>query len=153
MRGVPLKPGEHSAWSKEHLKACRECKDRSNARDRARYAAGGTTARGPYRTRETQEAAGELYGPALRHAVFRHLLAYPVSGLTALEIARALRMRDPEGGGQIRVRGTLRTLEAGGQAGYRTEPRSDGSARTCRRWYPAAVLEAGLGSKSTRETK
>jgi hypothetical protein len=104
-------------WSKKHLKTCRECKDWHNARDRARYAAaGGISARGPYRTRETQEAAGELYGRALRDAVFRHLLAYPVSGLTALEIARALRMRDPGGSGQIRVRGALRALEAGRQA-------------------------------------
>lgn len=38
MRSVPLKPDEHSVWSKKHLKACRVCKNRSNARDRARYA-------------------------------------------------------------------------------------------------------------------
>jgi hypothetical protein len=67
VKGGPLRPGEHSMWSKKHLKACRECKDRHNARDRARYAAGGRiSTRGPYRTRDTQEAAEELYGPALR---------------------------------------------------------------------------------------
>jgi hypothetical protein len=140
VRGTPLQPGEHSIWVRRHRAACRECRNRYNAYGRRRRLAAGATRAsfGAVRTSEELARVGELYGDKLRNAVTRHLCAHPV-GLTARDIARALRMANPDGGGQIRVRYQLRRIENGGQAVYRDELRADGSARTCRRWYPAAA--------------
>lgn len=139
MRGVPLKPGEHSPRSSRHRRGCRPCQLDYNELDRRRQLERGVTRR-LYRSRPQQVADGELYGAVLRDAVVAHLRAYPVSGLTALDIARALRMRDPGGGGQVRVRYQLASLAEAGTAVPRREPRADGTRRTCQRWYLAVAL-------------
>lgn len=139
-----FKVSGHSAGSRRHRAGCQDCRDKFNALERDRRIASGETT-SPYRARAELTALGELYGDDLRNAVRKQLFAYPV-GLTALEIARALHMTDPEGGGQIRVRYQLARMEAGEQAAYFDEPRADGSARTCRRWYPAAVAAPGLAA-------
>ncbi len=139
-------PERHFPGSRRHRAGCRECRDKRNAYTRAwRLATGKTAApRGARAAREDLSARGELYGDDLYRAVYRHLLAHPVAGLTAYDIARALRTQSPGGGGQIRVRHQLARLEAAGNAGWREELRGDGSGRTCHRWYPSAVLRAGL---------
>lgn len=139
MRGRHLKPGEHSAGSQRHRRACQPCREEYNELDRQRQLERGVTRR-LNRSRVQQVADGELYGPALRDAVAAHLRAYPVSGLTALDIARALGMKDPGGGGQVRVRYQLASLAKSGTAASRREPRADETRRTCQRWYLAAAL-------------
>lgn len=143
MRGVPLQPGDHAFVNPVHRAACRECRDRYNAWQRNyRLTRGKTRAtRGPIRRKEDFVALGELYGDGLRDAILRHLQAYP-NGLAARDIARALGMSCPDGTGQTRVKYQLRRLAGEDRAVSRDEPRADGSARTCRCWYPAGILEA-----------
>jgi hypothetical protein len=93
-----------------------------------------------------RKVPGELYGDKLLNAVYAHMRSYPATGFVARDLARALGTRNPDGGGQIRVRMQLARLAAAGDIGSRTEPRADGSSRTCERWYLSSVLAAGLVS-------
>jgi hypothetical protein len=71
-------------------------------------------------------------GDDLRVQVHEHLRQYP--GLTAYEIARALHLPWPQGGGQDKVRRQLRIMAADGEASGVTGPRGDGDRRTAVRW-------------------
>ena len=87
---------------------------------------------------------GQLYDEKLLNAVYGHMRSYPASGFVPRDLARALGQRGVDGGAQVRIRAALRRLEASGVVACRTEPRRDGSVRTCDRWYLAGVLALEL---------
>ena len=76
--------------------------------------------------------ANTAAGEDLRAQVHAHLMKYP--GLTAYEIARALRLACPRGAGQVKVRRQLLHMEDDGEADQATGWRTPGDKRPAIRW-------------------
>lgn len=102
-----------------------------------------TIARSASQTRTTGDGRGaesllitsydDAKAEVLRLAIHRHLRQHPY--LTCYEIARALHLRYPQGGGSLRVRRLLNLMAADGEAACTEIPRAAGDTRPAVRWW------------------